>query len=189
MEWVLILIVLEYDLWERLRLRNAGVEPVLILIAKEVSSGSVDVLLKSLHLLTQPQPAQGATIAMQQLRFLLRKIPCCNGICSIRAMKAKRGITPKKRLNPCYNGICSMRPQSTTAWSVRVKSLNPCFNGSINLFGWSLIEVTSFAAQPHSAPRRDYCYEATSILLRKIPCYNGICSMGLTSCSSYDEVL
>ena len=49
----------------------------------EVSTYSVEVLLKSLHLLRNRTPRKGATIAMKQLRFLLRKIPCYNGICSM----------------------------------------------------------------------------------------------------------
>ena len=53
----------------------------------EVSTYSVEVLLKSLHLLRNRTPRQGATVAMKQLRFLLRKIPYCNGICSTRVGK------------------------------------------------------------------------------------------------------
>ena len=59
----------------------------------EVSTYSVDVLLKSLHLLSNRTPRQGATIAMKQLQFLLRKIPCCNGICSMSSYPIYIGKT------------------------------------------------------------------------------------------------
>ena len=55
----------------------------------EVSTYSVEVLLKSLHLLHNRTPRQSATIAMKQLRFLLRKIPCFNGICSMSMLRLK----------------------------------------------------------------------------------------------------
>ena len=74
----------------------------------EVSTYSVEVLLKSLHLLRNRTPRKGATIAMKQLRFLLRKIPCCNGICSMSNSKIIL-IFASLSLNPCFNGICSMR--------------------------------------------------------------------------------
>ena len=136
------LVLMEYALWGGHYCRSSkGDSFVLILVLMEVSTYPVEVLLKSLHLLRNRIPRQGATIAMKQLRFLLRKIPCCNGICS---MSARRSI-----------------------WCWIITSLNPCCNGSINLFSWSLIEVASFATQPHSAQRRDYWYEATSIFTTK----------------------
>ena len=46
---------------------------VLILVLMEVSTYSVEVLLKSLHLLRNRIPRQGTTIAMKQLRFYYEK--------------------------------------------------------------------------------------------------------------------
>ena len=66
---VLILVLMEYALRERLQVECWNQNFVLILVLMEVSTYSVEVLLKSLHLLRNRTPRQGATIAMKQLRF------------------------------------------------------------------------------------------------------------------------
>ena len=85
---VLILVVMEYAL-EYAKSTNSpkgmGLNPCF----NGSINLSVEVLLKSLHLLRNRTPRQGATIAMKQLRFLLRKIPCCNGICSMSKNKKR----------------------------------------------------------------------------------------------------
>ena len=120
----------------------------------EISTSSVDVLLKSLHLLTQPQPAQkrdycyAATSIFQHEKFLILLeyalwVQELNMYLIIwfvlilvlmeYALWERIKMTKEQFvecLNPCCNGICSMRILKQEGIWQKERSLNPCFNGS-----------------------------------------------------------
>ena len=108
---VLILVLMEYGLWQAYKALKELVLSVLILVLMEYG----------LWLIVQ-----------EYLKvYYLCLNPCSNGIWSL----TKRKMTKKKphyRLNPCSNGIWSL----TITWRLSLRwllSLNPCSNGI-----WSL---------------------------------------------------
>ena len=137
---VLILVLMEYGLWQTEFRRLVSMGKVLILVLMEYGLWQVvECLLDGRHgVLILVLMEYGLWLNWEGAAWWppLCLNPCSNGIWSLTWLQSygRRGL---RRLNPCSNGIWSLTEMSSLLRTL-VFCLNPCSNGI-----WSLTPLSS----------------------------------------------
>ena len=161
--WVLILVLMEYALWQQQVRRNSrhwhrlnpcsngicSLTPhlsypffhiliVLILVLMEYALWPYDYWNELSTENRSLNPCSNGICSLTHyrgcwIRLTLCLNPCSNGICSLTLSNGKKVAKKVTRLNPCSNGICSLTELFLELFGYAETSLNPCSNGICSL--------------------------------------------------------